>query len=316
MTMQIEKATSKQVRAVVTLMLDGVSSDPTSLNALKQSWWQRLLFQYLFGPRMFQRQMETAVATQTPGSTDLLGYISTQYTGETASTFDWGLAPAIQGTPQAKTVLAALLKDALDRAEAREAFPYFYFGLMSERAPEFIGVLEDEGMWLPDYQLVQMVGPLPAESPSMPEELQLTAQIPARFTARALELLRLDYIQPPDDDPAEFAGDLDMIAALHESTLRTAKLFLVEHEGQEVGLVQQNLWRDELRVLLALQPELWGSDLERQLVAALPGFLNITRGRLRLRTFSQKHLQASRASLESLGLSWEESPWQRWMVAL
>ncbi len=316
MSVHIEKASKKQVTTIIGMMLAGISSDPTSLNALKQSWWQRMLFQYLFGPRMLRNQMETSVATDVPGSTTILGYLSSQYTGEIASTFDWAVVPRIEATEQGRVVLAALLKDALDRAEARKEFPYFYFGMMTERAPALTPLLEEEGLWLPDYQLVQMEGPLPAESPSMPEELTVTAQNTGRFTARALELMRLDYIKPAEDDPAEFAGDLEMIAALHESTLRSAKLFLVEQGEESVGMVQQNIWRNELRILLALKPALWGSEIERQLIAALPGFLGATGGRLRLRTFSQSHLQASRTPLESLGLTWEESPWQRWMVAL
>jgi hypothetical protein len=38
-------------------------------------------------------------------------------------------------------------------------------------------------------------------------------------------------------------------------------------------------------------------------------------GRLRLRTFSRGHLDASRPALEALGLTWAESVWRRYVVA-
>ena len=74
--------------------------------------------------------------------------------------------------------------------------------------------------------------------------------------------------------------------------------------------------RDELRLLLALPPELWGADAERQLVAHLAQTLQGQTRRLRLRTFSEGHLDKARQSFERLGLGGHQAPWQRWIVSL
>jgi hypothetical protein len=321
MSVHIEKASRKQVGAVIDLMFADISSDPSGMESLKNNWWQRTLFRHLIGPRMLQGQMETFVATEEPGSTDLLGYFVLQFQGETAGTFDWALANALwNGNPPDERdleALAGLLGKALDAAEVRQHYPYFYFGLMSNIAPAVGEVLEEEGLWLPDYQLTQMVAPLPLEeNPSAPDELRISGQLPNRMADRVLDLLRCDYVKPDALSEEDFEEDLEAIGVLHESTLRSAKIYLIKEGEEGAGFVQQHQWRDELRLLIALKPHLWGTDNERQLVAALPGLLGENMRRLRLRTFSQQHMDASRAKFESLGLKWEESPWQRWMVAL
>jgi hypothetical protein len=321
MSIHIEKANGKQIGSVIDLMFADVSSDPSGMEALKNNWWQRTLFRHLVGPRMLQGQMETFVATEEPGQIDLLGYFVMQFQGETAGTFDWGLSRSLwNGNPPDERdleALAGLLEKALDAAEARGHYPYFYFGLMSNIASHVSEVLEEEGLWLPDYQLTQMVAPLPLEeSPSLPDELQISAQLPTRFADRALDLLRCDYVKPDDLSEEDFEEDMDAIGVLHQSTLRSAKLYLIKEGEEGAGFIQQHQWKDELRLLIALKPHLWGTESERQLVAALPGLLGANMRNLRLRTFSQQHMDASREKLESLGLKWEDSPWQRWMVAI
>jgi hypothetical protein len=144
----------------------------------------------------------------------------------------------------------------------------------------------------------------------------VTLQLPAQFQARALELMRYDYVCPEDANEADFEEDLDAVASLHTATLRSAKLLRVQQEDEDVGFIQHHQWKDELRLTLSLKPHLWGSDLERQLVAALPGQLGRGSRRIRLRTFSQHHTDASREQWSSLGFKWEIAPWQRWMVSL
>ena len=321
MSVQAQIATQKQIHSVINLMFAGVSSDPSSISNLKRSWWQRLLFQRLIGPRMLGKQMDTLVVASQSDSPTVLGFLVIQYSGETAGTFDWGLRRPLhdgaQPEQEEREILAALLGEALDHVEQRNQHPYFYFGLTTRSSSAITDILEQEGMWLPDYQRLQLVGSLPfAESPSLPEEIKLTIQIPARFRQQALELLRYDYVRPEGDSEEDFQEDLDAITALHESTLRAARFYLVEQAGEAVGFIQHHQWKDEMRLLLALKPDLWGTDLERDLVAALPGRVGGQSSHLRLRTFSQQHLETSREQLESLGLTWEQAPWQRWMVTL
>ncbi len=316
----IEEASGAQADAVIALMLAGASSDPSTIERITASWWQRLFFRRWIGPRILKRQMDTFVAVPEPGSSDLLGYLIAQYTGGMAGTFDWGVQrPLLGQTPEPAelAVLADLLERVLDWVEEREDSDYFYFGTMTELAPALSGVLEAEGMWLPNYQLVQMVAPLPLdENPSLPEDLTVSVQIPARFHDQALDLLHLDYVRPEDESEADFQEDLDAIVALHRTTLRTARFYSVKQAGEPVGFIQQHNWQGELRLLLSLAPALWGSEQERQLVAALPGLLERNSSRMRIRTFSQEHLQTSRESLASLGMVWEKAPWQRWLANL
>ncbi len=320
MTVIIEKVNKNQIKTAIHMMFAGISSDPTSMESLKSSWWQRFMFQTLVGPRMFQSQMDSFVAVREPGSAELFGFLILQYSGDLAGTFDWAVARSlIDEEPTADEVetLTALLHEGLNWLEENKPYEYFYFGLLSNSSPAIKAVLEGEGMWLPDYQLVQMVadGPL-AENPSLPDDLKISIQTAKQFQETALDLLRIDYIRPEDEDEAEFNEDLDAIAAMHKATLRSAKLFLVQHEDEDVGFVQQHTWKDELRLTFALKPELWGSAIERSLMAALPGQLAPNARRIRLRSFSGAHLAASRQIFESLGFQWQEAPWQRWMVSL
>jgi hypothetical protein len=319
-SVEIEKANGKQVKTAIDLMFAGVSSDPSSMESLKNNWWQRLIFQNLIGPRMFQGQMDSFVAVDTPGSADILGFLIVQYTGDLAGTFDWGVRRSLtrqEPTAEELEVLSKLLSAGLDWLEEHKSYPHFYFGLMSDSSLKIKAALEEEGLWLPDYQLVQMVAPFPLqENPSMPEELKVTLQLPAQFRARALELMRYDYVCPEDASEEDFEEDLDAVAALHTATLRSAKLLRVQQEDEDVGFIQHHQWKDELRLTLSLKPHLWGTDLERQLVAALPGQLGRGSRRIRLRSFSQQHTDASREQWSSLGFKWEIAPWQRWMVGM
>lgn len=321
MSVQIEKANGPQIKKAIEWMFAGKSSDPSGMEGLKNSWWQRLAFQHLLGPRMFQGQMDSFAAVESAGSADILGFLIVQYTGDLAGTFDWAVERSLENqepTARELEVLAGLLAAALDWIEEhKKQYPYFYFGMMATLSPAVRAVLEDEGLWLPDYQLWQMTAPLPLEeNPSLPEELTVTQQIPTRFRDQALALLRHDYIRPEDEDEEDFAEDLDAIAALHTITLNRAKLLLVRQEEEELGFIQYNQWKDEMRLLVALKPKLWGTETERKLIAALPGLLGQSSGHVRLRTFSKAHLERSRHQWESLGYRWSESPWQRWMVSL
>ena len=280
--------------------------------SLKSSWWQRFSFQTLIGPRMFQSQMDSFVAVRKPRSAELLGFLIFQYSGDLAGTFDWAVARSLidqEPTAEEVEVMTALLHEGLNWLEENKPYAYFYFGLLSDSSPAIKAVLEGEGMWLPDYQLVQMMadGPL-AENPSLPDDLEISLQTTKQFQERVLALLRMDYIRPQDEDEAEFNEDLDAIAAMHKATLRSAKLFLVQYQGEDVGFVQQHTWKDELRLTFALKPDLWGSATERSLMAALPGQLAPNARRIRLRSFSGAHLAAAARSSNRSAFNGKKHP--------
>jgi len=306
MVTEISKASSSQVREVLRMLLAGVSSDVSSMEAIAGSWWRRPLFLYWFGPRFLGKQMDTFVAT---ADEDIIGFVIVQYDGDAAGTFDWAfLNPLANENNRAE--FADLIDAALDFVEEQGIHPYFYFGFATDSPPEVRQVLEEIGLSPADYQTTQMVGALPfEESPSIPDGFRLSPQFTARFGPRLIEFLPMLY----QDAPAE---EIEMIAAIHSNTIRSSKIFLVTEDETEIGFVQQFRWRDELRLLLALPDRLWGSESERELVAYMAQAMQGNNQSLRLRTFSKDHLEAARDSLSSLGLTWEEAPWQRWVVAL
>lgn len=328
MTYTISKANKQQIGIVLDLMLDGISSDPTSVAALGKKWWQRLAFRYLVGPRMLTSQMTTFAADK---EGKIVGYLVLQYEGDTAGTFDWAVTEPFDG--EGLEILADLLEAALDHAEEQGNTPLAYFGMQNDTDPRVAGILIELGFWLADYQAVQMRTTLPlAESIPLPAGIAVKPQISQRFGDRLAEFVRMDYDLPDPEaeyeetpaleaDEHEYQGlslaeRVEAICTLHHSTLRASKIYLIEEDGEPVGIVQQFNWKDELRLLITLEPFLWGTETERQLVAAMPEFVGKRSGYLRLRTFSSAHLSTSRESLETLGLRWEEAPWQRWVMGL
>ena len=306
MVTEISKASSGQVREVLRMLLEGVSSDVSSMEAIAGSWWRRPLFLYWFGPRFLGKQMDTFVAT---ADESIIGFVIVQYDGDAAGTFDWAYVRPLEKESN-RAEFADLIDTALDFVEGQGIHPYFYFGFATDSPPEVRQVLEEIGLSPADYQTTQMVGALPLEeSPSIPDGFRLSPQFTARFGPRLTEFLPALY----QDAPAE---EIEMLAAIHTNTIQSSKIFLVMEGTTELGFVQQFRWRDELRLLLALPRRLWGSETERQLVAYMAQAMQGQNERLRLRTFSKDHLAAAKDSLSSLGLTWEEAPWQRWVVAL
>lgn len=306
MATEIGKATAKQVRDVLNMLVSGITSDVSSMEQIAGSWWRRFLFMRWFGPRFLGKQMDTFVATE---GDRIIGFVIVQYDGDAAGTFDWAFVEPLE-VEDNREDFADLIDTALDQIEYQGIHPYFYFGFATASPREVTEVLNDLGLGPADYQNSQMVGELPLiESPSLPEDIRIAPQISARFGPRISEILPSVY-------PDAAAEEIEMIAAIHSSTVRSSKVFLVLQEENEVGFVQQFRWRDELRLLFALPPSLWGTDSERQIVAHLASTLQGNTTRLRLRTFSDRHLDKSRKSLERLGLDWQQAPWQRWVVAL
>ena len=306
MATEIGKATTGQVREVLKLLVSGITSDVSSMEQIAGSWWRRFLFMRWFGPRFLGKQMDTFVATQ---GDRIIGFVIVQYDGDAAGTFDWAFVEPLDAEENRED-FADLIDTALDHVEYQGIHPYFYFGFATASPVEVTQVLNDLGLGSADYQNSQMVGELPlAETFPLPEGFRIAPQISARFGARMSELLPTVY-------PGAAAEETDMIAAIHSSTLRSSKVFLILQEENEVGFVQQFRWRDELRLLFTLPPNLWGTVSERQIVAYLAGTLQGKTNRLRLRTLSERHIDKSRQSLERLGLEWQQAPWQRWVVAL
>ena len=306
MVTEIGMANSGQVREVLNLLVSGVTSDVSSMEAIAGSWWRRLLFMHWFGPRFLGKQMDTFVATR---GDRIIGFVIVQYDGDAAGTFDWAFVEPLD-VKENREDFADLIDSTLDHIEDQGIHPYFYFGFATASPAEVTQVLNEIGLRSADYQNSQMVGELPlAETSSLPEGFRLAPQISARFGARMAELLPAVY-------PDSAAEETTMIASIHTSTIRSSKVFLILVEETEIGFVQQFRWRDELRLLVALPPNLWGTESERQLIAYLAQTLQGKTQRLRLRTFSEGHLDKARQSLERLRLDWQKAPWQRWVVAL
>ncbi len=337
MNYTIAKADKQQFGVVLDMMLDGITSDPSSVAALGKSWWRRLIFRYLVGPRMLRNQMETFVAVR---AGRVVAYLILQFEGETAGTFDWAVTESLDA--EGVEILADLIEKALDLAEQRGDVPLAYFGMPSETDPRVGAALQEMGFWQADYQMGQMRASLPlADSPQLPIGIAIKPQISLRFGDRLADFVRMDFDLPDESEEGAtspqsvaemnvaetatesatvhdltLAEQVEAICSLHQTTLRASKIYLVEEEGEVVGLIQQFTWKEELRLLLALEPFLWGTETEQQLVAAMPAYLGKRDGYLRIRTFSSAHLKASRENLAALGLRWEAAPWQRWIVGL
>jgi hypothetical protein len=315
MTYDIHRVTKDELSQVIRLMLSEVSSDPSGMAELRRNWLQRLAYQYLIAPRILRNQMDTLVAT---GEEGLLGYLIVQYLGTVAGTFDWAILPSV-AAGERNEVLADLLDMALDRVEEQGHYSHFFFGLMA-RAKYVTPVLEELGFGLLDYQLAQLVAPLPLQEVlSMPEGIRIVAQIPARFQDQVPDLIALDYPDDPEADPeraADIAADREATIAMHTPVMGSARMFALKQGDETIGFVQRTQWRDELRLLFSLKRELWNTPQEQQLVSALISLLGGRAGRVRLRSFSLVHMATSRPSLEALGLKWEPSPWHRWILDL
>ncbi len=306
MVTEIARATPEQIREVLTLLVSGVTSDVSSMEEIAGSWWRRFLFLRWFGPRLLGSQMDTFVAVQ---GERIIGFLVVQYDGDAAGTFDWAFMEPLT-VEENREDFADLIDTALDHVEEQGLHPYFYFGFATDSPAEIGQTLEEIGLRSADYQTAQMVGRLPlAETAAMPDGFRLSPQISARFGPRLAALLPAAYLHVD-------RGEIEMIAAIHAGSLRSSKVFLIEQESEVIGFVQQFRWRDELRLLFALPQRLWGTAPERQLVAHLAQMLQGRNQRLRVRTFSREHLEASQESFSRLRLAWQQAPWQRWIVVL
>ena len=127
MVTEIAKANSTQVRAVVKMLISGVSSDVSSMEEIAGSWWRRLLFMHWFGPRFLVKQMDTFVATQ---GERIVGFLIVQYDGDAAGTFDWAYVEPLT-VEENREEFADLIDAALDYVEGQGIHPYFYFGFAS-----------------------------------------------------------------------------------------------------------------------------------------------------------------------------------------
>lgn len=303
MSSHVTIASKSEVRQVIELMMNGVTSDPQSMEELTTSWWRRLVFSRWVGPRLLQNQMDTFVIKDG----DQIGaYLVVQYSGETAGTFDWAL---LGPTPEERIEqLAALLDEALDHVEENKLLPYFYFGIATPAPEDIQEVLEEIGLERIDYQLAQMRSSLPLEEMESSETLRLMPRLSSRFRTNTPHQIAHEYPDRP-----ELAA---VVETLHAVTLRSSKILSIQEEETMVGFVQQFKWRKEMRLLLALEPRLWGTEEERRILATAVRLVGGRFESVRLRTFSSAHLSASQSSFESMGFRLEEAPWERWIVAL
>ncbi|MBI3958982.1 MAG: hypothetical protein HY328_09240, partial [Chloroflexi bacterium] len=236
MNYTISKADKQQFGIVLDLMLDGISSDPSSVGALGKSWWRRLMFRHVVGPRMLGNQMETFVAVR---DGRVVGYLILQFEGETAGTFDWAVIESLD--EEGIDILGDLIEAALDQTEKRGDIPLAYFGMPSNTDSRVAELLDEMGFWLADYQMGQMRASLPlAESPQLPMGIAIKPQISLRFGDRLAGFVRMDFDLPDESEEDDsstktvaetgaesetaqgltLAEQVDAICTLHQSTLR------------------------------------------------------------------------------------------------
>ena len=290
---------------VIDLWMRGVSSDRVAIDQIANTWWKRLLFRYVAGRKIFQQDMETAVVLK---DGNLCGYYGLQAAADTMSVFDWGLNLdwSTEGLNVFGLMVEHILDDVYERDDDTESLV-----IGTERHEHDVRTALEQNDFEPlDYQIAQMVTDLPLahNEPRGEMDLHLALRNAHSFGDAIEDWIRVDY----QGDKRKAAIVLPIHNAL---PLRTVTYEILDGEDSK-GFVQFSSHNDEARFLYALDPDLWGSPLERLAVTAFCTQLARKQQRVRLRTFSLAHLHASRESLASLGLKFELAPWERWVHLL
>lgn len=293
-------AESADYSRVIDLWMSGISSDRIAIEQAANSWWKRLLFRYIAGRKIFIQDMETHVVE---GPEGICGYIGLQTAAETVNVFDWGLD--LDWTSEGHAAFQVMLDAILDHVYEMDDIESFVVGL--ETSSDHVrNALQAQDFELLNYQVSQLVCelPLPVNQPKEGIALSLSPKVSHSYASEIDDWIRSDY-----------GGDAsisDIVIPIHHSLPSRAQLFEVKLDDVPIGYVQSSSHRAEGRFLYALSQEHWGQDVEKLLITAFCTQLARTRTKVRVRTFSLEHMHASREALESLGMKWELSPWERW----
>ena len=290
---------------VIDLWMRGVSSDRVAIDQIANTWWKRLLFRYVAGRKIFMQDMETSVVLK-DGS--LCGYYGLQAAADTMSIFDWGLD--LDWNTEGQKVFSLMVENILDDVYERDDDTESLVIGTERHEQDVRAALEQSDFEPLDYQIAQMVTELPLahNEPRGDMDLHLTLRNAHSFGEAMEDWIGVDY-----------RGDkrtTDIVLPIHSALpVRTVTYEILDGEDPK-GFVQYSSHNHEARFLYALEPDLWGSPLERLAVTAFCTQLGHKQQRIRLRTFSLAHLHASQESLASLGLKFELAPWERWVHLL
>lgn len=301
---QCRPARTEDYRQVIDMWMSGISSDRIAIAQIANTWWKRLLFRYVAGRKIFIQDMETHVVENEQG---LCGYVGLQYEENSVSVFDWGVQPEWQAGGEA--AFQAMLDAILDQAYDREESDILVIGLEINNQ-SVRDLLADQDFVLLDYQMSQLATALPLAhtQPRGEIALALSHKPPRSYTEEIEAWIRADYA---DDDRIS-----EVVIPIHRTMPVRAQIYEIKLADEPVGHVHFSSHQDEGRFLYALQPALWGQDEEKLLITAFCTQLARNLKRVRVRTFSAAHMEASRAGLETLGLQWEKAPWERWVHLL
>ncbi len=298
------RAAASDYARVIDMWMTGISSDRVAIEHIANTWWKRLLFRHVAGRKIFMQDLETHVIE---GPSGICGYVGLQYAIDSVSVFDWGID--LEWEPQGKQAFVMMLDSMLELVYEREDVESFVIGL-EKHTHHIRDILAEEDFHLLNYQTSQLVSDLPLAHPQKRENIELTLsfQLSHTYGERMAEWIETDY--NGDKEGAE------EVIPVHKSLPTKSKIYEIQLQTTPIGFVLYSSHRGEARFLYALEPKVWGHDAEKLLLTAFCTQLAAKDQRVRIRTFSQAHAEASREAMESVGLQWEPAPWERWVHLL
>ncbi len=297
-------ATSSDYARVIELWMAGVSSDRVAIDQIANTWWKRLLFRYVAGRKIFIQDLETHVIE---GPDGICGYVGLQYAADSVSVFDWGLD--LKWEPEGRRAFTLMLDALLEQVYDRDDIESFVLG-METHTHNIKEILAEEDFHRLDYQVSQLVSDLPLDHPQERQDIELVLafQLSHTYGDQMERWIAVDYNQ--DTDLAE------TVIAIHQALPTKSRIYEIKLQETSIGFVLYSSHQGEGRFLYALDPKVWGHVAEKLLLTAFCTQLAAKDRRVRIRTFSSRHMEASRTTLEELGLKWEPAPWERWIHLL
>ncbi len=289
---------------VIDMWIAGISSDRVAIEQVADTWWKRLLFRYVAGRKIFIQDLETHVLE---GPEGVCGYVGLQYAEDTVSVFDWGIN--LEWELLGKKVFSLMLDSILEEIYEKDDIESFVLGL-ERQSQDVREILAEEDFHLLDYQTSQLVSKLPLDHPQERENIELTLsfQLSHSYGEQIDEWIAVDF-----NGDQEIAEE---VIPIHRSLPTKSRIYEIRLQQTPIGFVLYSSHRGEGRFLYALEPKVWGHVAEKLLVTAFCTQLAARDERVRIRTFSHSHMEASRLALEELGLEWEPAPWERWVHLL
>ncbi len=302
-TYRFRAAQTADYPKVIEMWMAGISSDRVAITSVADTWWKRLLFKHVAGRRIFVQDMDTFVIETDQG---LCGYVGLQIEENTTSVFDWGLALNWDGA--AEEAFLVLIEGILDCAYASEETECLVLGM--EKGNRSVGsIVSQQDFFLLDYQTQQLVTGLPLQNPidRGALELSLARQADRQYMEAKAKWIGVEYTNQ---------GLAEAVASVHNSIPSRSEIFEIRLAQEPVGYVQGAKHKDQARFIYALNSQLWGTEFEKLLLTSFCSQLSKNADKVRIRTFSAAHMEVSRPALETLGLVWEEAPWERWIHLL